>query len=779
VSDLRHALRQLRRAPGFTAVAVLTLGLGIGACTAIFTVVDRVLLRPPPVLAPEQVVTVREVLPGSGEHFVSFGAYHDWRREASAFEGLAALMRTTYNLTGAGAPLHPRAARISASLLQTLGVRPLLGRGFRADEELGADRESVALVSHGFWRRALGGRPEVLGQTIRLNGRPFTVVGVLPLQSPLAADLEIFTPLGFWRGDERNYQAHWLEVFGRLRPGVTAGQARADLAAVGARAARPQPGWAVLVVPLVEASVRDVRSVLLSLMGAVAFLLLIACASVANLLLARATARARELAVRAALGASRPRMIRQLVTESLLLSLLAAALGIAVARIGVDLLLALAPETLPRAADIAVDGRALAFALGLAVLTGLTFGLLPAFQVTGLPLAEGLRRGRLEAGSRQRLRRFLVAVQMAVALVLLAGAGLLMRSFLGLQSSDPGFQPRGALIADVFLPRNLYPDRAQHRAFAEQVVDRLAAHSGVDAAAVATNIPFADPSPHAFRVAGEPEGAVAHHSLVSPHYFRAMGIPLVRGRVFAPSDGEGAAPVAIINQALARRFFPGQDPIGRRIDLASGQHEIVGVVGDVKLGPLEAPGPETYEPFAQRPSWNFTVVVRGAGAGLSPAIAAAIAGLDPEQPTQDIRPLATLVAGSLARQRFALVLFAVFSGMALLLAAVGLYGVVSYLVARRTAELGVRLALGARTADVVGLVLAQGGRMVALGLLAGLAGALLLTRLLRGLLVGISPHDPLAYLAAAGALVLAAALACLLPAHRAARIEPMAALRME
>jgi predicted permease len=366
-----------------------------------------------------------------------------------------------------------------------------------------------------------------------------------------------------------------------------------------------------------------------------------------------------------------------------------------------------------------------------------------------------------------------------VALVLLAGAGLLMRSFLGLQSSDPGFEPRGALIADVFLPRNLYPDVAQHRAFAGEVLDRLAARPGVEAAAVATNIPFADPSPQAFRVAGQAEGAVAHHSIVSAGYFRAMGIPLLRGRVFAPSDGAGTAPVAIINRALAHRFFPGQDPLGRRIALGSGEHEIVGVVGDVKLGPLQAPGPETYEPFAQRPSWNFTLVVRGAGAGLTAELAAAIAGLDPEQPTQDIRPLATLVADSLARQRFALVLFAVFSGTALLLAAVGLYGVVSYLVARRTAELGLRLALGARTVNVVGLVLAQGGRMVALGLLSGLGGALLLTRLLQGLLVGVSPHDPLAYLAAAGALVLAAGLACLLPAHRAARIEPMAALRME
>jgi putative ABC transport system permease protein len=780
IRDLQLAFRQLRRNPGFTAVAVVTVALGIGACTAIFTVVDRVLLRPPPVVAPEGLVSLRELLPGSGEHLVSFGAYHDWRREAASFAGLGALMRTTYNLTGAGAPIHPHAARISASLLPMLGVRPQRGRGFLAEEELGSDRESVALVSHGFWQRAFGGA-DVLGRSIQLNGRSFTVVGVLPRESPLPADLEIFTPLGFWPGDERNYQAHWLEVSGRLRPGVTVGQARAELGALATRIRpRAAAGATVAVLPLVEASVRDVRPVLLALLGAVGFLLLIACANVANLLLARATARGRELAVRAALGASRERIVRQLLTESLLLALLGGALGVLGARAGVDALLALVPEALPRAGEIAVDGRALAFTLGLAVLTGVAFGLVPAFQASRPSLVEGLRQSRLgEAGPRQRLRRFLVAGQMAVAVMLLAGAGLLMRSFLGLQRSDPGFDPRGALIASVFLPRNLYPEQAQHRAFARQLVSRLEAQPGVQAAAVATNIPFADPSPHAFAIPGQADRPVAHHSLVSPGYFRAMSIPLVRGRLFTEADGEGAAPAALINQALARRFFPGQDPLGRRIQLVSGEHEIVGVVGDVKLGPLETQGPETYEPFAQSPSWAFTLVVRGADAGLGAAVAAAITSLDPDQPTQDIRPLAALVADSLARQRFAMILFAVFSGTALLLAAVGLYGVVSYLVARRTAEFGVRLALGARAGNILGLVLAQGGRMVALGLLVGLGGALVLTRLLRGLLVGISPHDPFTYVVVVAVLGLAAGLACLLPARRAARVEPMAALRVE
>ena len=795
MSDLKYAARQLLKSPGFTAVAVLTLGLGIGACTAIFSVVDRVLLRPPPFPRPEQVMVLRETLVAQSQDVLATPRkYLAWRQEATSFRSLGALMRVGYNLTGAGEPLHLYAARISASALPTLQVNPALGRNFTVAEEREGGQENVAILGYPLWQARFGGRREVVGQSIELNGRPFTVVGVMARDTPLPGDVELLAPLGFSERQRQGQDERYLQVFGRLKPGVTVSEARNELATIAGRAALGDPasrGWGVKVIPWVELTVAEVRPVLLSLMGAVGLLLLIACANVANLLLARATSRSKEIAVRAAIGASRLRIIRQLLIESVLLAVLGAAAGIGIASFGLEALLALAPPGLPRAAVIALDGRALGFTLGVALLTGIGFGLVPAFQATRGQLHATLQqgaRGATETAHRRRLRSALVIGEVAIALTLLAGAGLLMRSFAGLLAVNPGFNPRDALIATVFLPRAQYSTPAQWASFAERTLAELNALPGVQAAAVATNLPFSDPATRPFRIEGRPAIAgglpVSNHYLVSPDYFRAMGIPLRRGRPFDARDGADAPRVAIISEAMARRFFPGEDPVGKRIELGRpNAREIVGIAADVKSSRLDGDtGLQTYEPFAQNAVFDFTYVVRGSR-GLDPGLPAALRAVitreDPRQPTNGMRPLLELVGDSIARHRFAVTLFAAFSAAALLLAAVGLYGVVSYTVAQRTGEIGIRMALGAQAGDVLRLVFAQGGRLVALGVAVGVAGALLLTRFLESLLFGISARDPLTLSFTAAVLAGTAAVACLLPARRAARIDPMVALRAE
>jgi putative ABC transport system permease protein len=801
MNDLRLAFRQLRRSPGFTAVAVLTLAVGIGACTAIFSVVSGVLLRPPPIPEHERVVAIEESPPGGvQELLVSFGAYHDWQRQASSFQSLGAILRTNATLTGGRDPLTLKAARVDASALATLRVQPLLGRGFLPDEEAEPDRENVAMLGYGFWQRRFGGRPEVLQKSIHVNGRPLAVVGVMPRSSPFPEELEVFIPLGFSERQRANYQARWLQVVGRLKPGITLAQAQADMNAVATRAARDRgdargdrQGARVTLVPMAEAQVSEVRPVLLTLLGAVGLLLLIACANVANLLLARAASRSKEMAMRAALGARRARIVRQLLVESLLLSLLASVLGGLFAQAGLEALLALAPATLPRAAQIAIDGWVLTFTLGLALLTGVGFGLVPAFWATRPQLArtlQGSSRGASESGPRQRLRAALVVSELALALVLLAGAGLLMRSFARLQEVNPGFNPRGAWIAPVFLPPTKYRQPAQHAHFAQQALARIAALPGVSAAAAVTNIPFSGIATRSFTVAGQEatagaEPAVSNHYLVSPEYFRAMGIRLLQGRAFEARDRSGTAPVAIVNQAVVRRFFPGGDAIGRRIGLGgSTWREIVGVVADVRPQRLDGEVTlQSYEPFYQQPVWDFTLVVRGAGDQIHPAlpeaIAGVISGLDADLPTQGARPLASLVADTYARQRFAMTLFVVFSAVALLLAGIGIYGVMAYAVSQRTREIGIRMALGAHAPVVLRLVMAGGARLIGLGLLIGVVGALVFTRFLTALLFQVGAHDPLTYVGTALLLAAVALLACWLPARRASRVDPMIALRSE
>ena len=796
VRDVRHAVRRLARTPGFTGVALVTLAVGIGACVAIFSVFDRVLLRPLPYPQPERLValgeTISPLVPGT---FVRPGIYDEWRRQARSFQGLAAIREGAYNLTGLGEPVRVAAGRLTANAFATLQVRPVLGRDFRPEEDL-PGKGNVVILSHGFWRRHLGGNPDVLSRTLRLDGQSYTIIGVMPAGFQLDRPLDVYVPVAY-AGDPRMHTTHSIAVLGRLKAGVTVQHARDEVAAIARAQAIRQPracrDCGVRLSPLLEARVADARPVLWALLGAVGFLLLMACANVASLLLARGTVRAREVAVRAALGASRADIVRQMLTDSLVLALAGSLVGVLFAQAGVRGLITFVPDNLPRAEAVAIDARVLAFTLALALATTLVFGLVPALRASRVDLSRTLKvdgRGPGQGIPGQRLRGWLMIGQVAIALVLLAGAGLMARSFSRLRQVDPGFQPQGAVTVNVWLAPERYRERAQVAAFARDAVARLAALPGVQAAGATQALPL---SVHLnlvnFGISGRPapENLRTTHILyVTPDYFRAMGMTLLRGRHFDGRDVAGAPRVAVINQSLARRFFPGEDPVGKRIGRADRPDDpeysgvIVGVVADVPGDRLESDVPaQTYLPLAQETSNALTLVVRAPGtpSALFAGIRDAIHAVDPEQAVTNLRPLGDVVSRALARQRFAAFLFAVFSGAALLLAALGIYGLTAYSVAQRTGEFGIRLALGAQAHDVRRLVLQQLGRRVGLGLAIGLPAALLLTRLLDRLLYGISPHDPLTFAAVPTILILVSILACLLPIRSATRIDPMLAMR--
>jgi putative ABC transport system permease protein len=798
LSDLRYAARQLRKSPGFTTVAVLTLALGIGACAAIFSVVNSVLLRPLAYPESERLVIIRETnLPQFPEFSVAPGQYFTWLKETTCFEQLAADRGAAYNLTGMGDPLRVVGRRVTANYLSTLRVHPALGRDFSPDEDAPGS-ETVAILTHGFWMRQFGGRPEVVNQTIELNGQSFTIIGVMPRDFQPGSRTEVFTPAAFSAQDRENHGGHYINVVSRLKPGATLEQARGELTVIAERLAQQFPdsnkGWGVKLAPMLDYAVSNIRPVLVSLLGAVGFLLLIACVNVANLLLARATARAKEIAVRTSLGASRARIARQLLTESVVLALLGGTVGVGLAYWGLGALIGLAPGNLPRAQEIGLDLRALCFTCALVFITGIGFGLAPVFQATRLNLSDALKdggRGTSEGGRRHRLRSALVVTEIAIALVLLVGAGLLVRSFVRLQAVNPGFQPANAWTVGLSLPGKKYDTDARQAAFAEQATAALAALPGVQAVGASHVVPFTGSDYIlGFGIAGRPavdpaEEPSTNYYAITPDYFRAMGIPLVRGRFFSALDVADKPRVAIISESLAKRFFPGEDPIGQRINVTNGPEtwrEIVGIVRDTKHYGLDVDTAlQTYEPFAQQPLDFMTFVLRTSGndLGLPAAIRAAIASVDKDQPVASVRPLTELIAGSVARQRFAMTLFGVFSGVALALATIGIYGVMAYSVTQRTGEIGIRMALGAQRSDVLRLILLQGGRLVGLGLVVGIAGSLVLTRFLAVMLYGVTAHDPVTYAAIALLLACVAALACLVPARRATKVDPLIALRAE
>ena len=796
LKDLRYAMRALLRRPGFTAVAVITLALGIGANTAIFSVVHAVLIQPLPYPDSEQLVALRQSNSATEpDAQIAPGNFLEWQRQNTSFAGLAAYRTVSYNLTGDGNPERVLAGRVSFGLFKLLGAQLLSGRDFLAEEDR-PGREKVVIISQGLSQRRFGGWADVLGKTLKLDGEDYTVVGVMPAEFrlPDQRERQLWTPIAFKDIEQTLYQARYIEAIGRLKPSVSFQQAQAEMTAIAARLAQEHPdantGWTIRVTPLLDFVVGDVKRVLWILFGAVALTLLIACANVANLLLARATARQKEMAVRVALGAGRARIARQLATESLLLAMLGALAAWPLASWGLRALLAAAPADLPRLASVSIDNRALLFTFVVALFTAFLFGLAPALQVMKYDSNPTLKDHRSRSVRQQRIGNFLIASEVALAFMLLIGGGLLLRTVWRLNHVDPGFDERNALAVTLQLPEKKYADPQQLARFSEQLVQEVSTLPGVAATGVARILPIVHDLPTSFYFEGyarpkENELPQTNYSAVSPGYFKAMGIPLLAGRAFTERDTLDAPRVAIVSQTLAQRYFPNGDAIGKRINVQTGPEsyrEIVGIAGDVKQNGLtKSTRPHTYEPFAQAPNQFMTLIVRSTTDpnALVPAIRSKVLALDGELPLQRVTTLDRMIANSIRQQRFTSIVLSVFAGVALLLAAAGLYGVISYSVAQRTHELGIRVALGAQVKDVMQLVLRQGMVFVIAGEVAGIAGALALTRLLGGLLFGVTPTDALTFIAVTAGLTFVALLACYIPARRATKVDPLVALRYE
>jgi putative ABC transport system permease protein len=803
LQDLRYGARALLKKPGFTLVAIITLGLGIGANTALFSVVNAVLLDPFPYRDGGRIFQVRQRLPKIGvpEQLRASGPEVVDLAAGQSFERVAAFEPVSRNLTGGPEPERVAAAKVSGDFFALLGVEPVMGRAITA-ADVGPQGGRVIVLSHGLWQRRFGGSPDALGQKVYLDDEPYTVVGVMPPRFWFDAGEAWFPfPMDFSR-TPRSARAFLALV--RLKPGVTHAQADAELGALARRqeqafaGGNPEyAGRGVYLQPLAEVYFGQVRTALLVLVGAVGLILLIACANIANLLLARAAARSREVAVRAALGASRARLVRQMVTESLLLALCGGSAGLLVALWGVGGLTALLPaDTLPAGVEVGVDRAVLLFALAASLVTALLFGLWPALAASKPDLGGALKEGGQKgaAAGHARAQSLLVVAEVALSLVLLVMAGLMIRSFARLSNVDPGFDPANLLSMRLNLSPEKYKQGGQKAAFFGQLIERVAALPGVKAAAVASHMPFVYTEDWTVTVEG---GALAVEArtqnvdtrTVSPGYFRALGIPLVAGAFFTPQDDLNAVGVAVINRAMARRFWPDEEAVGKRFKVGRADSDatwltVKGVVADSAQGALDAAvKPEAYFPLAQAAGMyrrmNLAVRSEGDPHALVAAIRREVQALDPNQPVYQIQTMEELIGESVAARRFALRLLQAFAALALVLAAVGIYGVMSYVVAGRTREMGLRLALGAAPRDVLGLVVGQGMRLVLIGTGLGLVAAFGLTRLMTRLLFGVSATDPLTFALVALVLAAVALFACYVPARRAARVDPMVALRCE
>jgi len=793
--DLGYAVRMMRRTPAFTAAALVTLALGIGANSAIFSVVHGVLLQSLPFRDAERLHHLQMLYPdGTKYDTLSAPDFMSVRAGQRVFEQVEAMDVRPLTMLGAGEPREVNAAIVSVGMLDMLGVKVAIGRAF-APEENQKGHAQVVVLSHGFWQRVFGGDPAVLGRTVTTAGNTYTIIGVTTTASSLPDPADAIFPLEFDDSYDATAQkgrrSEFLEVLARAKAGVGPEAVDADMKRIGAQLQKTFPqsndGLTLASIPLRDLIVGDVRKPLLVLLGAVGFVLLVACANVANLLLARGSARHGELSVRSALGAGRARLIRQLVTESILLGLIGGTIGLAIAYLSTNALISARPADLPRIDDIRLDATVVWFTLGAALLTSLVFGLIPALQATNEHLLRGLQEsGRSGGGGRtHRMRATLVVVEMALAVILLTGAGLFIRSFMALTEVDPGFQPGGAMTLRVSLQGADYANADQVRARVAQLMDRVRSLPGVTAVAVTSTLPLGGLGAlNDFAVEGAPppppdvnaEIAVAG---ATPDYFTAIGTPLKRGRFFTELDQPKSPPVAVINEAAAKKWFPNQDPIGKRV-LSGGPHEIVGIVGDVlQRTPGQPAAAQMFLPYTQRSSRTIRLVVSANGdpLALAPSVREQIRALDPNLPLAEAIPLTEMVSRSVARPRFYMSLLTLFAVVALALSATGIFGVMSYSVAQQSKEIGIRMALGARAADVLTAVVGRALTLAGLGVIVGVAAALALGGVIRSQLFGVTVFDPLTLAAVITVLMLSATLASLLPATRAARIDPVKAFR--
>ena len=808
--DIRYAIRTLARRPGFTIVAVIALALGIGATSAIFSVVNGVLLRPLPYRDPDGLVVILH----EGRNPVAPANYLDWKRQTSMFSAFGAAEYWSGTVTG-DITERVHGLKVTSDVLSMTGVSPLLGRSFRADDDVGTGDQPI-ILSWGYWQRRFAGSRDVLGTSLIVSGSSYTVVGVMPrgFDFPMfwAGNAEVWTPLALGER-ETSRQSQSLRLFARLRPGTSLQAAQAQMSAIAANLERAFPGTnpAVTVTPLSTMVVGDVRTALLVLLGAVGFVLLIACANVAHMLLARASARHREMTVRLALGASRARLLRQLLTESVVLALAGGALGVTLARLGLRTLVALAGASLPRADAIGLDFKVLVVTTVISLLTGLGFGLLPALRVSRSEMSEALRdgaRGSTDGSGRSRIRSVLVASEIALALVLLAGAGLAIRSFAALRAIDPGFDPRGVLSAVISLYGTAEAPPGRREAFYTSTLERVRRLPGVESASLINHLPVAgDIWGLHFLIEGRPRPRPADvpratFRVVYPGYFATMRLPLLRGRDVAETDRGNAPRVVVVNDFLARRYWPNEDAVGKRVAFDPSAAEptwftVVGVVkNDVQSDWSAPPDAEVFLPYRQEQSYLesdgghvgfMTLVVRAScsdaracnPASLAPAIRDVIGSLNRSVPVTDVVTMEDVITGATTRPRFTLVLLATFAAVALVLAAVGIYGVISYAVSRRTHEIGVRVALGASPGAVVRLIVAQGMRVVSVGVAIGLVGALIASRLMTQLVYGVRVTDPTTYAGVAALLGAVALVASYIPARRATRIDPLVAMRTD